>query len=60
MELIEKGGDGKPQRLRVEYKNNETGQVSSEEFNTVSMCLSTIIAKLLESSSSLLSMCVRF
>ncbi|XP_064399579.1 thioredoxin reductase 1, cytoplasmic-like [Halichondria panicea] len=39
VELIEKGGDGKPQRLRVEYKNNETGQVSSEEFNTVMLAV---------------------
>ncbi len=59
IELIEKGGDGKPQRLRVEYKSNETGEVSSEEFNTVSICLCVcLLTKLLKSSSSLLSMCV--
>ena len=33
VELIE---EGPPRRLRVEYKSTETGEISSEEFNTVS------------------------
>ena len=32
MELVE---EGPPRRLKVEYKSTETGQVASDEFNTV-------------------------
>lgn len=34
VELIE---DGTPRRLRVEFKNTETGAVESQEYNTVSV-----------------------
>lgn len=33
VELVE---EGPPRRLKVEYKNTETGETGSEEFNTVS------------------------
>ncbi len=33
VELVE---EGPPRRLRVEFKSTETGEVKSEEFNTVS------------------------
>ena len=32
VELIE---EGPPRKLKVEYKNTETGEVLTEEFNTV-------------------------
>ena len=32
---VELVSDGPPRRLRVEYQHTETGEVSSEEFNTV-------------------------
>ena len=32
VELVE---EGPPRRLRVEYKNSTTNEISSEEFNTV-------------------------
>ena len=32
IELVE---EGPPRRLRVEFKSTETGEVKSEEFNTV-------------------------
>lgn len=32
MELIE---EGPPRKLKVEYKSTETGEVASDEFNTV-------------------------
>lgn len=34
VELVS-GADESPRRLRVEYKNTQTGELSSEEFNTV-------------------------
>ena len=36
VELIEKGP---PCRLKVEYKNTQTGEIGTEEFNTVSYCI---------------------
>ena len=40
MELVE---EGPPRRLKVEYKSTETGEVGSEEFNTVSSSSSIVL-----------------
>ena len=36
VELIE---EGPPRKLKVDYKSTETGDVASDEFNTVRLCV---------------------